>query len=245
MVGDDYCGCEFITRGRIYAEFTNEGAKFEWFYKVLVEYSKGENWTTLIHFDYSFGVECCDGLSISNRKFNMRILAVLFLGFVLFACEAIVETEADKAEEKMDEAYEEAYHDLKEEQLEGYDSVYAQELGADQYGMHQYVMAFLKKGPNRDLDSPKAMELQMAHMDNIGRLAEEGKLVLAGPFLDDGDLRGIYIFDAKTIEEAEAWTNSDPAVQAGSLIMELHPWYGSAGVMAINEIHKKIAEIEI
>jgi len=76
-------------------------------------------------------------------------------------------------------------------------------------------------------------------------LAEEGKLVLAGPFLDDGDLRGIYIFDAKTIEEAEAWTNSDPAVQAGSLIMELHPWYGSAGVMAINEIHKKIAEIEI
>ena len=73
---------------------------------------------------------------------------------------------------------------------EGYDSLYAEELGADEYGMKLYVMAFLKKGPNRDLDSAEAADLQAAHMDNIGRMADEGKLVLAGPFGDDGDLRG-------------------------------------------------------
>ena len=72
------------------------------------------------------------------------------------------------------------------EAIGGYDSLAAAEYGADEYGMKQYVMAFLKKGPNRDLDSAAAMELQMAHMENIDRMAEEGKLVLAGPFLDTG-----------------------------------------------------------
>ena len=37
-------------------------------------------------------------------------------------------------------------------------------------------------------------------MASIQRLAQEDKLVLAGPFLDNGDLTGIYIFDVKTIE---------------------------------------------
>ncbi len=126
-----------------------------------------------------------------------------------------------------------------------FDSLRAAKNGADDYGMKTYVMAFLKRGPNRDMDKEKATELQSAHMANIGRLAEAGKLVLAGPFFGDGDLRGIYIFDVETIEEAETLTNSDPAIQAGSLVMELIPWYGSAALMEINEIHQKIAKIEI
>lgn len=117
------------------------------------------------------------------------------------------------------------------------DTTLAKELGADEYGMKQYVMAFLKAGPNRDRTPEEAAELQKAHMDNIGRMAKEGKLVVAGPFLDGGEIRGIYIFNVKTIEEAEALTNSDPAIKAGSLIMELHPWYGSAALMKVNEIH--------
>ena len=56
-----------------------------------------------------------------------------------------------------------------------YDSLRAAKLGADQYGMKKYVIAFLKKGPNRDLDSTKAYRLQMGHMENIGKMAEEGK----------------------------------------------------------------------
>lgn len=130
------------------------------------------------------------------------------------------------------------------EEPEVYDSLYAAELGADEYGMKMYVMAFLKEGPNRDRDSAEAAELQRAHLDNINAMAEDGKLVLAGPFGGDGEIKGIYLFDT-TLEEAEELTNTDPAVQAGSLIMELIPWYGSAALMEVNSIHKKVAKTPV
>ena len=131
--------------------------------------------------------------------------------------------------------------------LEGsaYNEELANKAGADEYGMKMYVMAFLKRGPNRDLPSEEADKLQRAHMDNISRMAEEGKLVLAGPFGDDGDIRGIYIFDVPTIEEAQALTESDPAIQAGSLVMELHPWYGAAGLVFMGDLHKKLSKKDI
>lgn len=121
-----------------------------------------------------------------------------------------------------------------------YDSVLARELGADFYGMKQYVMAFLMRGDNSSSDSAEAARLQEAHLDNITKMAEEGKLLLAGPFLDNTDLRGIYIFNVATVEEAEELTGSDPAIKAGVLKMELHPWYGSAALQKLNEIHARI-----
>jgi uncharacterized protein YciI len=121
-----------------------------------------------------------------------------------------------------------------------YDAALAKKLGADDYGMRTYVMAFLKAGPDRSRSREDADTLQAAHMANINRLATEGKLVLAGPFADDGPLRGIYIFDVRTVAEAEALTKTDPAIQAGSLVMELHPWYGSAALMMVNDVHTKI-----
>ena len=108
----------------------------------------------------------------------------------------------------------------------GYDAELALKLGADAYGMKQYVLAYLKRGPNRSQNEAEAQQLQRAHLDNINRLAEEGKLVLAGPFLDDGEIRGIYIFNVETITEAQVLTETDPAIKAGRLVMELHPWYG-------------------
>ena len=126
-----------------------------------------------------------------------------------------------------------------------YDEVLANKYGADQYGMKKYVIAFLKRGLNRSQDSITKNRLQRAHLDNINKLAKEGKLVLAGPFFGNDDLRGIYIFNVTTIEEAEELTNSDPAIIAGSLIMELKEWYGSAALMMINEAHKKLAKTEI
>jgi uncharacterized protein YciI len=121
-----------------------------------------------------------------------------------------------------------------------YDAALAARLGADDIGMKTYVMAFLKAGPNRNRPREEAQKLQAAHRANINRLAKEGKLVLAGPFADDGVLRGIYIFDVKTVAEAEALTNTDPAIQAGQLVMELHPWYGSAALMMVNDVHSRI-----
>ncbi|MCB2209200.1 MAG: hypothetical protein KQH67_12990 [Bacteroidetes bacterium] len=123
-----------------------------------------------------------------------------------------------------------------------YDSITARLYGADPYGMKKYVMAFLKRGPNRDLDSIQASELQKAHLENIVQMAEEGNLVLAGPFFGSGEIRGIYIFNVESIEEAQILTETDPAVQAGSLEMELKEWYGSAALMAVNDIHKTLAK---
>ncbi|MBO2637234.1 hypothetical protein I6M42_11280 [Shewanella algae] len=123
-----------------------------------------------------------------------------------------------------------------------YDKALAHALGADKYGMKPYVMAFLKAGPNRSGSKEQRAELQRAHMSHIQRLAQEGKLVLAGPFIDGGEWRGIYIFDIASLAEAEALTASDPAVQAGSLIMELKAWYGSAALLEVNRIHTRIAE---
>ncbi len=124
-----------------------------------------------------------------------------------------------------------------------YDSLYAKKIGADDYGMRRYVMAFLKKGPNRDRSEEEAKKLQAAHMANIGKMAKAGKLVLAGPFLNDGEIRGLYIFAVETVEEAEALTATDPAIKAGSLEMELIPWYGTASLVELNTLHPKGAKI--
>ncbi len=121
-----------------------------------------------------------------------------------------------------------------------YDAQLAQKVGADEYGMKKYVMVFLKEGPNRLKDAAAEAALQKAHLKNILRLAAEGKLIVAGPFLDNQDIKGIFIFNVSTVEEATKLTESDPAVKAGSLIMELHPWYGSAALVEAFEIHKKI-----
>jgi uncharacterized protein YciI len=121
-----------------------------------------------------------------------------------------------------------------------YDAELAKKLGADDYGMKTYVMAFLKTGPNRPKDSVARDELQKAHLKNIMRLADEGKLIVAGPFLDNQDIRGIFIFNVSSVEEAKKLTESDPAVRTGSLVMELHPWYGSAGLVEAFKLHKKV-----
>ncbi|GAA3967472.1 YciI family protein [Mucilaginibacter dorajii] len=118
-----------------------------------------------------------------------------------------------------------------------YDAALAKKLGADKFGMKRYVMAFLKEGPNRLKDSAARMELQMAHLKNISKLADEGKLVVAGPFLDDQSIKGIFIFNVTTLEEAKTLTETDPAIKAGALIMELHPFYCSAALMEVVKIH--------
>ena len=70
-------------------------------------------------------------------------------------------------------------------------------------------------------------------------------MIVAGPFLDNTELRGVFIFDVSTVEEAEELTKTDPAIQSGSLIMELHPWYSSAALMGVNKVHKRITKTNI
>ena len=95
--------------------------------------------------------------------------------------------------------------------------------------MKEYYFVLLTKGANRIQDSATVAKIQEGHIANINRLAKEGKLSIAGPFGDDGDWRGIFILNAKSMEEAKQWCETDPAIQAGRLKFEIHPWWGAKG----------------
>lgn len=123
-----------------------------------------------------------------------------------------------------------------------FDAALAQRLGADDMGMRQYVMCFLKTGPTKVDDAAKRTELMKGHFGMINRLANEGKLILAGPFMSGGEFRGIYLFDVKTVEEAQKLTEADPSIKEGYFRVEFIKWYGSAALMEVNGIHKKIAK---
>ncbi len=96
-------------------------------------------------------------------------------------------------------------------------------------GMKQYWFVMLKRGPKRDQTADVAKQLQAGHMANINAYAEKGVLQIAGPFLDDGDWRGIFILDVPDRAAAEAMCNDDPAVKAGRLACEIHPWMSQPG----------------
>jgi uncharacterized protein YciI len=122
-----------------------------------------------------------------------------------------------------------------------YDEKLAKELGADDYGMRSYVMAFLMAGDRvREYSTEQRQQIQQGHMANINKLSQEGKLILAGPFIEGGEKRGIFLFNVNTLEEAKLLTQSDPAVEAGVLKMELVQWYGSAALVKIPEWHNKV-----
>jgi len=87
----------------------------------------------------------------------------------------------------------------------------------------------LKKGPKRDQPAEEAQRLQAGHMANIRGWADKGQLQIAGPFMDDGDWRGIFILDVPDRATAETMCNDDPAVQAGRLVCEIHPWLSQQG----------------
>ena len=124
-----------------------------------------------------------------------------------------------------------------------YDDSLAVRLGADEYGMRKYVMAFLIRGDSISNYSPEQRsEIQAGHMANISKMAEMGKLIVAGPFFGNEELRGIYIFDVQTLEEAKALTETDPAIKAGVLKMDLKEWYGSAALMMLPEIYPKVTK---
>lgn len=132
------------------------------------------------------------------------------------------------------------YSDLKA-QSEKYDAELANKLGADDLGMRKYVIAFLYSGDRvAEYSKEERAEIQKGHLANISKLADMGKLILAGPFFGNEAMRGIFVFDVASIEEAETLTITDPSIKAGVLKMELKEWYGSAALVLIPEIHQKI-----
>lgn len=122
-----------------------------------------------------------------------------------------------------------------------YDASLAKSLGADEYGMKSYVFVMLTTGKTKIDDAGERSNLFKGHLENIGRLAAEGKLVLAGPFAENKKgYAGIFILNVSTTEEASKLLSTDPAIHAGILDVELYGWYGSAALPVYLETHKKI-----
>ena len=102
---------------------------------------------------------------------------------------------------------------------------------ANGYEMTTYQVGFLRKGPNwTPGETPELQKLQEAHMAHIRAMGESGKLLVAGPFSDGGELRGMFIFRVDTPEEARALAEQDPAVKAGRLVLEWHPWFAAKNI---------------
>ena len=119
---------------------------------------------------------------------------------------------------------------------EKYDAGLAKRLGADDYGMKTYVFAILKSGKAK-LEKAERDRLVRGHLENIGKLAEAGKLVLAGPYIENDESRGIFVFDVRTKEEALELVKTDPAVKAGVFEVELRLWYGTAALLELKNIY--------
>ncbi len=130
---------------------------------------------------------------------------------------------------------------------QGYDAQLAQQLGADDYGMKSYVLVILTTGEQDAVISDKAQraELFKGHFANMGRLAKEGKLLLAGPLSDYKKRRGLFILNVASLEEAEALVKTDPTIKAGIFDYNLTKYYGSAALQLINEWHPKLQKKQI
>lgn len=97
--------------------------------------------------------------------------------------------------------------------------------------MTTYYVGFLFRGPNWTPAVTAEIErIQKEHLANIRKMADSGKLILAGPFTDDGKLRGMFVFRVGSFEEATALAEGDPAVKAGRLVVEIHPWLSAKGI---------------
>jgi len=106
---------------------------------------------------------------------------------------------------------------------------YVDEKTKDTVIMQQYFIAFLKKGPQRSQNKEEAAKLQEQHLSHLGKMYELGYADISGPFGDDGDIRGITIYNTPTLKMADSLANADPMVKAGRLVIEVHPWWAAKG----------------
>ena len=89
------------------------------------------------------------------------------------------------------------------------------------YAQQEYVLVFLNNNPDKaELPEDEVNDLQRQHLENIGKMAREGKLLMAGPFEGGG---GIFILQTTEVETARKWILTDPAIRSNRWNVELLP----------------------
>ncbi|MDQ3022425.1 MAG: hypothetical protein M3R36_17940 [Bacteroidota bacterium] len=121
-----------------------------------------------------------------------------------------------------------------------YDSTLAKSLNAYDYGMKSYILVLLKPGSNTSTDKILLDSIFTGHMKNINILANNGKLVVAGPIEKNETYRGIFILNVETVEVAQKLLETDPAVKEKFLDPEMFVWYGSAALQENLKLHRRI-----
>ncbi|MBW2937353.1 hypothetical protein KXJ69_04510 [Aureisphaera sp. CAU 1614] len=106
---------------------------------------------------------------------------------------------------------------------------YVDEKTGDTILMQEYFIAFLKRGNNRSQSEEETDSLQKLHLAHLGKMYELGYADISGPIGDDGDIRGITIYNVPTLQMADSLANMDPMVKAGRLEIEIHPWWAAKG----------------
>jgi uncharacterized protein YciI len=99
----------------------------------------------------------------------------------------------------------------------------------------RYYVAFLYKGPTfaaSPADSPERKAIHEQHIAFIDKMCAEGKMLTYGPILEAGELRGMYVFRAASLEQAREWANQEPSAKSGMVEMRVYPWLGPASLAA-------------
>jgi uncharacterized protein YciI len=127
-----------------------------------------------------------------------------------------------------------------------YDPVLAKKLGGDERGMKMYVLVILKTGSADIKDSTLRAQYFRGHFANINKLAEDGKMLTAGPLEDnDQQYRGIFLFNVSNVAEAKELLKGDPTVVNHIFEPLFYELYGSAALQEIPEIHRKIQKVKV
>ncbi len=162
------------------------------------------------------------------------IIFIISCLFLLFSCTQSVKKEASTENKTIVETKEPekpSVKSIKEKLLnDGFQIFdYVDEESGDTIIMQQYFIAFLKTGPNRSTDKAEIDSIQKLHLQHLGTMYNKGYADISGPFGDDGDIRGITIYNTPTQKMADSLANLDPAVKAGRLVIEIHPWWAAKG----------------
>lgn len=159
----------------------------------------------------------------------MKRIIYLF-GIVMLALACQQKQQTNPVENDADEPVIRSIAEIKAElEARGYKTFDYIDEGGDTIIMQQYFIAFLKAGPNRSQTKEEADSLQVLHLNHLSRMYELGYADISGPFGDDGEIRGITIYNTPTLEMADSLANADPMVRAGRLVIEMHPWWAAKG----------------
>lgn len=103
------------------------------------------------------------------------------------------------------------------------------EIAASVRHLRWFWLLLLKRGPVRNQPAATVAAIQAAHLRHLHGLRRRGQLVMYGPVIGAGALRGLGVFTVTTRAEAETLMADDPAVRAGRLRVEIRSFMAAPG----------------